>query len=66
MDMMQFAMRMINENPNVKNNPRMKEMVDVIISGDQKRGEELAMNLCKTYGCSREDAIDLAKKRFGI
>ena len=66
MNLQQFAMKMIENNPQVKNNPRMKDMVDVIMSGDQKRGEEIAMNLCNTYGCSREDAINKATNYFNL
>lgn len=66
MDMMQFALNMIEKNPNVGNNPMARQMIEVLKSNDAKKGEEIANNLLNTYGVSREDAISQAKKFFGI
>lgn len=64
--MLNFAMNMIKNNPQVANNPMAKEMINVIESGDSKRGEEIANNLCNTYGTSKEQAVSDAKKFFNI
>lgn len=32
-------------------------MIDVIKSGDANRGQQIARNLCNTYGVKPEDAI---------
>lgn len=51
---------LLSKNPDIANNPRAKAMIDVIRSGDQQKGEELAMNLCQTYGATKEEGINLA------
>lgn len=56
----------IQRNPNIKNNPQAQDYLNVIGSGDHKRGAEIADNLCKTYGMTREQAIAQAKQFFGI
>lgn len=59
-------MGMIAKNPQIANNPRNKEMFNVIQSGDTKKGQEIAQNLCNTYGVSQQEAIDQARKFFGF
>lgn len=59
-----FAMKMIEKNPNIANNPRNQQMIEVLKSGDQAKGEELANNLCESYGVSKEDAIKQAQGFF--
>lgn len=63
---MQFAMSMINKNPAIQNNPQARELISVIQSGDSARGEQIAQNLCNTYGVSKETAIAQAKQYFGL
>jgi hypothetical protein len=63
---MQFAANMIRNNPNIANNPRNKDLVNVILNGDSARGEQIATNLCNTYGVSKEDGIQQAKQFFNI
>jgi hypothetical protein len=52
--------------PQVANNPNAQSMVDVIRSGDSKRGEQIARNLCDTYGVKPEDAVRQAQQFFHI
>ena len=66
MSIKDFALGMIMRNPNIANNPNAREFVNVIQSGDSKRGSEIAQNICDTYGISREDAIEQAKRLFNI
>lgn len=67
MNIMEFALNLIESNPDiVEGNPRAQEMVDIIKSGDSKRGEAYAMNLCRTYNSSKDDGIRMAKRFFGI
>lgn len=44
-NIMDFAMNLISRNPKIANNPQAQEMIDVIKSGDSRRGEEIANNL---------------------
>lgn len=51
---------------NAQNNPMASGMLDVIESGDARKGEEMADNICKSMGVSREEAIAQARRYFGI
>lgn len=64
--LMQFAMAMINKNPAIQNNPQAQELISVIQNNDSTRGEQIATNLCNTYGVTKEQAIFQAKKYFGL
>lgn len=61
-----FAMRLLSNNPAIANNPRNAEMFNAIKNGDQAKGEQIARNLCESYGVTPEEAIEQAKKHFGI
>jgi hypothetical protein len=63
---MDFAMGMISRNPKLANNPRAQQLISVIQNGDSAQGEKIAENLCQTYGVTKEQALDDAKKFFGI
>lgn len=61
-----MAMRMIMSSPQVKNNPMAKEYINVIASGDSTKGEQIANNICSSYGVRREDAVKQARDFFKI
>lgn len=61
-----LAMTMISNNPQIANNPQAKSMIEVIQSGDAERGRQIAENLCNTYGVSKEDAVKQAMSFFKI
>ena len=63
---MQFAMNMLQRNPQVMNNPQAKGLMDVIQSGDSAKGRQMAENLCKTYSVTKEQALQEARKFFHI
>ena len=44
--LMNFALGMLNRNPRVASNPQAQAMIQILQSGDAKRGEEIANNLC--------------------
>lgn len=46
----QMAMKILKENPNIANNPNAQSMINVIQSGDEKKGQEIAENICKSMG----------------
>lgn len=64
--MMDFALSMIERNPNLRNNPNAREMINVIRSGDAQRGQQIAQNLCNTYGVDKDQAISQARSFFHI
>lgn len=65
-DIRAIALDILSKNPNVANNPRSQEMINVIKSGDNAKGEELARNLCASYGMTPEQAAEDAKRYFGL
>lgn len=61
-----LAMNMIRNNPNVANNPNAQEFINVIQSGDTAKGQQIAQNLCNTYGVTPEEAMQQAKQFFKL
>ena len=41
-------------------------MIQAIQIGDDKRGEEIAKNLCNAYGITPQQAVQDAKRFFNI
>lgn len=66
MDMMQFALGMLKRNPEIRNNPNAKEMIDCIEKNDASRGEQIANNILNSRGVSRNEAMSQAKSFFGL
>lgn len=64
--MLQTMIDRIKANPNIAGNPQALAYIEVLESGDSKRGQELAENLLNTYGMTREDALAQAKQFFRI
>lgn len=62
----QWALNMASRNPNIANNPRNSEMFKAIQNGDAKTGQQIAENLCKTYGVSKDEAISQARQFFNL
>lgn len=61
-----FALGLIGQNPALQRNPNAQVMIDAIKSGDSRRGQEIAQNLCNTYGVKPEDALSQARRFFNI
>lgn len=61
-----FAMELINRNPTIAANPQAQALLNVVQSGDTKKGEEIANNICASMGISQEDALKQAKNFFHI
>lgn len=61
-----FALQMMLKNSNAQNTPMGREFMDILQSGDEQRGIQLANNLCQTYGESKENAINKARNFFHI
>ena len=58
--------RLINNNPQVQNNPQAKEFINALQNNDSQKGEQIANNILKTYGLTKEQALEQAKKYFGF
>lgn len=52
-----FAMQMIQNNPQVMNNPMAKQYLEVIQNGDSAKGQEVANNILKTYGMTSKTLL---------
>ena len=65
-NMRDMALNLLMQNPKVANNPNAQEFIQVIQNGDSVKGEQIAQNLCNTYGMSKEDAIRNAKTFFHL
>lgn len=66
MNLQWLTNRLMQNNPTIANNPRNQQMLQIIQNGDSQQGQQIADNLCKTYGVSREQAIQMAKQFFGL
>ena len=65
-DPRQMAMNLISQNPNIANNPNAQEFIQVIQNGDSQRGQQIADNLCQSYGISRDEALKNAMSFFRL
>ena len=61
-----LAMQMLQNNPNIANNPQAQHMLEVIQSGNSEEGQKIANNLLQTYGVSKDDALKQAKGFFNL
>lgn len=61
-----FAINMLQRNPQFANNPQAQKLMEIIQNGDSQQGEKMAENLCETYGMTKDQALTEAKKFFGI
>lgn len=61
-----IALSIISNNPSFSNNPRAQEYISIIKNNDSQRGNEIAQNLCATYGMPVDQAVCQAKQFFGI
>ena len=59
-----FAMNILRQNPSIAQNQRNQDLLQVILSGDNTRGQQIAENLCKTYGVTPQQAVDTATNFF--
>ena len=65
-DPRQMAMNLISQNPNIANTPNAQEFIKVIQNGDSERGQQIADNLCQSYGMTRDEAFKNAKSFFHL
>lgn len=49
-------MNRLRSDPTLSKNPLAQNLFACLQTGDSKKGEEIAMNLCKTYGISPDEA----------
>ncbi len=52
-----FAMQKLQNSPQMANNPMAQTLMQAIQTNNPQMGEQLAENICKTYGLTKEQAI---------
>lgn len=66
MNPINFAMQMLKQNPSIANNSNAQNMINVLQNGSPQEQEELAKNLCQSYGITPEQAVQQAKSFFKV
>lgn len=61
------AIELLRKRPEIAGNQRAQEMLKIIQDGDDAKGEELANNLLRNYGMTKQQGIEAAQRffRFG-
>ena len=66
MGLAQMAMNKISSDPNLQRNPQARAFMDIMQRGDIAQGEQMARNLCQSFGVSEQEALQQAKSFFRI
>lgn len=53
----QLAMNFLQQHPEVANTPQGQQLARILQSGDDRAGQEMAMNICNSYGVSPMQAL---------
>lgn len=61
-----MAAQMIRNNPNIQQSPFVQAGMNAILNNDAKAGEQLANNILKSVGMTKEQAMELARKNHLI
>ena len=63
---MQLVQNIVRSNPQLQSNPQAQQKLNVIMSGDSARGQQIAQNLCNSMGITPEVAVANAKRFFDM
>lgn len=58
-----LAAQMIRNNPNIQQTPFAQAGMNAILNNDAKAGEQLANNILKSVGMTKEQALQIAKQQ---
>lgn len=61
-----MAAQMIRNNPNIQQSPFAQAGMNAVLNNDAKAGEQLANNILKSVGMTKEQAMELARKNHLI
>lgn len=64
--LLNFALNQLQKNPNVANTPLGQQFMQVLQTGDQNAGIQIANNILQSAGVSREQGIQQARSMFHI
>lgn len=59
-----YGRSMIQQNPQVRNNPQFAQMVDAIERGDAQLGQQLANQILQANGLTKEQALGMALQKL--
>ncbi len=59
--LLQVAMQTILNRPDLRNNQIAQQFLNIVNTGDVAQGQQLAQNLCQTYGLNPQDAAQQAQ-----
>ena len=57
---MQFAMMMLQRNPQIANTPQGRQFMQILQSGDAQAGAQMAQNICGSMGKTPQQAAQEA------
>lgn len=57
MSLPQIALGLLQQNPQLANSPQGQQFMQILQSGDAKAGEQMAMNICNSYGVTPQQAL---------
>lgn len=63
---MKFLQNAMRQNPNIANNPQAQNFLQILQSGDAQKGQQVAENLLKTYGMTKEQGMNQVHNFFHI
>lgn len=66
MDMYEFARNLINQNPQIANNPNNKPLIDAIMSGNSEQCMKVAQDICNANNVLPSQAMNMAQRFFNI
>lgn len=62
----QFLQNAMRQNPNIANNSQAQNFLQILQSGDAQKGQQVAENLLKTYGMTKEQGMNQVHNFFHI
>lgn len=61
---MQFLQAQLSNNPNIANNPQAQNYIQILQSGNAQAGQQIAENLLKTYGMTKDQGMNQVRQFF--
>ena len=61
---MQYLQSQLKNNPNIANNPQAQSFIQVLQSGNAQMGQQIAENILKAYGMTKEQGMAQARQFF--
>lgn len=66
MNLKQIAIEALKRRQDIANTPQGQQFLQILQSGDDAKGQQMAQNICQSYGMSEEDAVNKVRQFFNI